>query len=135
MLLRMRMAQTMLIVMALATAAPAAAQPGVKIQTGPSFFEARPVGVTYTANLTREATRLHWRSWGGARAMASGVDFANPCKPTCDLDHSRGHQARFVFSRVRRCGAHRVYTRVTVIPARWARAWGGTWTLPLSCKG
>jgi hypothetical protein len=128
----MRMTRVALVVAALAVPAPAAAGPGVQIQTGPTFFETRPAGVTYTANLAREATHLEWTSWGGARAVASGIDIANPCKPTCDLDHARGHRARFVFSGVGRCGAHRVYTRVTVITARWAHAWGGTWRLPLS---
>ena len=130
----MRMTRTTLIVTALATAAPAAAQAGVRIQTGPSSFEARPAGVAYTADLARVATQLHWRSWGGATAVASGIDIANPCRPTCGRDHARSHQARFVFSRVRRCGTHSVYTRVRVITAPWDRAFRGTWTLPLSCS-
>jgi hypothetical protein len=104
---------------------------GVQIQTGPSTFETRPAGVVYTADLAREATHLHWTSWGGARALATGIDFANPCRPTCDLDHTRNHAAHFVFSDVRRCGSHRIYTRIRVLTARWARAYSGTWKLPL----
>jgi len=103
----------------------------VQIQTGRSTFETRPVGVVYKSDLSREATHLHWTSWGGARALATGIDFANPCRPTCDLDHTRSHAAHFVFSDVRRCRSHRVYTRIRVVTARWDRAYSGTWKLPL----
>jgi hypothetical protein len=103
----------------------------VQIQTGRSTFETRPAGVVYTANLSREAIHLHWTSWGGARALATGIDLSNPCRPTCELDHARGHAAHFVFSDVRRCRSHRIYTRIRVVTAPWARAYGGTWKLPL----
>jgi hypothetical protein len=73
----------------------------VRIQTGRSTFQTRPGGAVSTAGLTREATHLHWTSWGGARALATGIDFADPCRPTCDLDHTRGHAAHLVFSDVR----------------------------------
>lgn len=58
--------------------------------------------------------RLHWIGWGGAAAAATGIAYANDCKPYCAAGHFRDYRAVIVADGAERCGSVTAYRRVTV---------------------
>jgi len=62
---------------------------------------------------------LHWLSWGGSTAAATGFAWLNDCRPYCARGHFHPHRAKV---RVRR-PRHGLYTRLTIkfrYQGRWA---------------
>jgi hypothetical protein len=59
--------------------------------------------------------RLRWTGWGETFAAATGVAFANDCKPYCAAGHMHSYQAIVVASGTQHCpGGATAYSRVTV---------------------
>ena len=46
---------------------------------------------------------LHWRSFGGSSARASGIYYANDCTPYCAAGKFHAYPAKLLFSRARSC--------------------------------
>ena len=53
--------------------------------------------------------KLHWSSWGGAVARATGVSSASNCQPNCAQGKRTNDPVQFVLSRPRHLFGHTVY--------------------------
>jgi hypothetical protein len=60
---------------------------------------------------------LRWHGWGTARATATGSARANDCTPDCASGHFHSYRMTAVADRLTRCGAARVYARLTIVYA------------------
>jgi hypothetical protein len=58
--------------------------------------------------------KLAWIGWGGARAAATGVAYANDCKPYCAAGHFHNYAAIIVVDGAQKCGAVTEYRRLTI---------------------
>jgi hypothetical protein len=58
--------------------------------------------------------KLQWIGWGQPRAAATGVAFANDCRPYCAAGHFHDYSAVIVVDGAQRCGGITAYRRVTV---------------------
>ncbi len=60
-------------------------------------------------------THLHWISFGGATATASGSYYVNDCTPNCAAGHFHAYAVRVVLSRSKACpDKHDDYQQATV---------------------
>lgn len=55
---------------------------------------------------------LHWRSWGGSSAGATGVFPSNDCVPYCAAGHITNYPVKVRVSRIRLCGSTDFYTHL-----------------------
>ena len=58
--------------------------------------------------------KLRWIGWGGARAAATGVAYANDCKPYCAAGHFHNYSAVIVVDGSQKCGKTTDYRRLTI---------------------
>jgi hypothetical protein len=94
----------------------ATASGGARVVGNCTHSQIRPASVIlFCGDANAALTRLHWTSFGGATAAASGQYTANDCKPDCAAGHVHSYPATAVFSKPKRCpDGHRDY-RVAVV--------------------
>lgn len=81
----------------------------------PSRAEQRPRAVEFLMTGGDWFTALHWTTWGGSTATATGTLHAMVCKPDCASGHATPRPGKLVLSRIctsrgRRYYAHAEYT-------------------------
>jgi hypothetical protein len=80
--------------------------------------------------------KLGWIGWGGARAAATGIAYANDCTPNCAAGHVHTYSAEIVVDGSQRCGKTTAYRRLTVAfvgPSPYPKAKPADLTYPLRC--
>ena len=80
--------------------------------------------------------KLRWIGWGSARAAATGVVYANDCKPYCAAGHFHDYSAVIVVDGAQRCGGRTEYRRLTVAfvgPTPYPKAKAADLVYPLRC--
>jgi len=82
----------------------------------PNLPRVRPYRVVMFANGSWIIDKLHWSSWGGPVARATGISSASNCKPNCAEGRRTHNPARFVLSHPRHLFGRTVYAcfRLTV---------------------
>lgn len=71
--------------------------------------------VIYCGDANASLTHLHWNSFGGASATASGSYHVNDCKPNCAAGHFHDYAVRVVVSNARSCpDRHDDYRKATL---------------------
>jgi hypothetical protein len=83
--------------------------------------------------------KVHWKSYGGPVATATGRAFADNCLPNCAEGHIFKPQAKLVLSKIVQCQGHPVYSRLRYqligkLP-KGLRRRGGDSMLPLGEDG
>jgi hypothetical protein len=73
--------------------------------------EQRPEAVQFLMTGGDWMTGLHWRSWGGKRAVATGTAHIRHCDPNCAQGFAEDLPGRLVLSGVCTRGGRRYYTR------------------------
>lgn len=58
--------------------------------------------------------KLRWSGWGTTMARATGVAYANDCKPYCAAGHFQSYAAVLVASGRQRCHGKVAYARLTI---------------------
>ena len=58
--------------------------------------------------------QLRWIGWGGARAAATGVAYANDCTPNCAAGRFHDYSAVIVLDGSQKCGQTLDYHRLTI---------------------
>jgi hypothetical protein len=106
-------------VAALALAAPLAADAANPVLVVPAPYAQphravqRPTAVEFTMTGGDFIDHLHWISWGGSRAIATGTVHRVNCKPDCASSGVTKHAGRLVLSKICHTGGHAYYTRAT----------------------
>jgi hypothetical protein len=80
--------------------------------------------------------KLTWIGWGGARAAATGVAYANDCTPNCAAGHFHNYNAVIVLSGAQKCGAVTEYRSLTIAfagPTPYPKAKPADLVYPLRC--
>jgi hypothetical protein len=75
----------------------------------PNQPRVRPYQVVMFANGAWIIDKLHWSSWGGAVARATGISSASNCKPSCAEGKRTHNPVRFVLSHPRHLFGRTVY--------------------------
>jgi hypothetical protein len=82
--------------------------------------------------------KLRWTGWGASFAAATGVAYANDCKPYCAAGHMHAYQAVLVASGRQTCpGAKPSYSRVTIAfvgPSPYPRSKAADLVYPARCR-
>jgi hypothetical protein len=99
----------------------------------------RPAEVTLACGDGNFGVRkLRWTGWGRPFAAATGVAFANDCKPYCAAGHIHLYQAVLVASGSQRCpGNVMAYSRVTVAfvgPSPYPKGRASDMVYPAKCR-
>jgi len=77
--------------------------------------QVRPVSVVLAcADANFGVRKLHWSGWGGATARATGVAYANDCKPYCAAGHFHTYPAVLVASGREVCHGVPSYARLRI---------------------
>jgi hypothetical protein len=84
----------------------------------------RPSSVLYTGDGTGYFVKLHWTSFGGATAVATGTDRLNNCTPSCAAGKFRSYPATLTLSKPIACHGERMYSLATVKVPRVRQANG-----------
>jgi len=80
--------------------------------------------------------KLSWIGWGGSRAAATGVAYANDCTPNCAAGHFHNYNAVIVLSGAQKCGAVTEYRSLTIAfagPTPYPKAKPADLVYPLRC--
>ena len=80
--------------------------------------------------------KLRWIGWGSPRAAATGVAYANDCKPSCAAGHFHTYRAVIVVDGTQRCGGTTEYRRLTIAfvgPSPYPKAKPADLAYPLRC--
>ena len=80
--------------------------------------------------------KLQWIGWGGARAAATGIAYANDCSPNCAAGQVHDYSAVLVVDGSQHCGSATAYRRVTIAfvgPTPYPNAKTADLTYPLRC--
>jgi hypothetical protein len=78
-------------------------------------FVAKPKQMTlFCADLGGFLEKLRWRSWGSARASATGIASVNDCSPYCAAGHFHSYPITVTGGRLMKCGATWHYNLLTV---------------------
>jgi len=80
--------------------------------------------------------KLSWIGWGGSRAAATGVAYANDCTPNCAAGHFHNYNAVIVASGAQKCGAVTEYRSLTIAfagPTPYPKAKPADLVYPLRC--
>lgn len=94
----------------------------------------RPIGISYTGDGTGELLRLHWTSFGGATAKATGADRVNDCTPTCAGGKWHTFASHVTLSRPVTCHGLRVYSSLVIANPASAGS-SGQFPLRTRCSG
>jgi hypothetical protein len=82
--------------------------------------------------------KLRWTGWGQPFAAATGVAYANDCKPNCAAGHMHQYQAVLVASGSQRCpGDVTAYSRVTIAfvgPSPYPKGRAADMVYPTRCR-
>ena len=81
--------------------------------------------------------RLKWIGWGSSRAAATGVAYANDCKPFCAAGHFHQYKAVVVVDGSQRCGRTTEFSRLTIAfvgPSPYPKAKASDLVYPLRCR-
>jgi hypothetical protein len=102
-----------LCMLALAPQAPAAT--GQAYIFDGATFRIRP---TQTIDISGTGSwllgKFHWRTWTRTRATATGLLYANLCKPTCAAGRFTTSPATVELFAVKQCAGRSIFTRVRV---------------------
>ena len=101
--------------------AAARASGGARVVGNCTASQVRPASIVLAcADANSALTRLHWRTFGGATARATGDFTYNDCTPSCVAGHTHSYPVAIVFSAPKRCpDGHRDYQ---VADARFSSA-------------
>lgn len=115
-----------------ATAIGASAS-GSRYVTDCNKAKSRPASITITCGDANAALiKLHWSSWGGAKAHASGTFAYNDCVPSCAAGSGKQVPATATLSGTRRCKGRTFYKLLVIhFTARVPKGYHRTdpWTL------
>ena len=82
--------------------------------------------------------KLRWTGWGSPFAAATGVAYANDCKPYCAAGHMHTYQAVVVVSGTQQCpDGKTAYSRITVAfvgPSPYPKAKAADLVYPARCR-
>jgi hypothetical protein len=82
----------------------------------------KPTRIIYTGDGSSYVDHLRYRSYGGARAIAVGIDEVDDCDPSCSDGTNHPVSARVTFLRRAECRGKPVYTLIKIdAPAAGAR--------------
>jgi hypothetical protein len=112
-----RVAPSLLLLLTLGViAAPATAAGGARVVGNCLRSQVRPRSIVLAcADANAQLTHLHWSSFGGASASASGDEYVNDCIPYCAAGHFHSYPVTLVFSEPRECSdGHRDYRLATL---------------------
>lgn len=113
--------------------APPKVKPATLIYTGDgSAFFAGATKVSKT-----NFGSLHWSKWNKKKALGSGGNWLNDCKPSCAKGNYHGYAVTLKLTRPRKLAGHNVFTRMLVtytsnVPPHAVRS--TTWKLTHSGK-
>lgn len=106
-------------VIALAAESASASSPRTWINTSgcasPGFglvWAQHPTRIGVTCDPHDQIVRARWRNWGQAKARATAKLVVDNCNPNCAAGRIRRYAITLVASKIRHCGARRVYGRV-----------------------
>jgi hypothetical protein len=69
----------------------------------------QPTRIIYTGDGSSYVNHLRYRSYGGARAIAVGIDQVDDCKPSCGGGTYYPVPARVTLSHLAQCRGKRIY--------------------------
>jgi hypothetical protein len=126
----------------IAALAAAAAFAGGPIQSLPDCAgkpTVKPAAVVLAcADANFGVRRLRWTGWGESFAAATGVAYANDCKPYCAAGHMHDYQAVLVASGRQTCpGGKPSYRRVTIAfvgPTPYPKSKPADMVYPARCR-
>jgi hypothetical protein len=111
----MRRALLLALVAALALAAAGFASMGNPSVSNCGKLVHRPASVVLTCgDAGYSLVKLHWQSWGGARAAATGAASVNNCTPNCAAGKFKSYPVTLAADRLKTCQGKQVYLRLTV---------------------
>jgi hypothetical protein len=76
--------------------------------------QVKPMRLPLTADGAVYFLGLHWHSWGGRSASATGTLYVNTCEPFCAAERFESRRARITVSRPVLSGERYKYTRLAI---------------------
>jgi len=101
---RHRLVLLVALAVAIGVSAAAASAGGARVVGNCTKSQVRPSQIIlFCADANAALTHLHWQSFGGSAARATGDYTANDCKPACYDGHVHSYPVTIVFSEPKRC--------------------------------